>query len=147
MDTFTPPEPIDPEPVPTRDRRGDGPSRVRLLATSVAVAGLTATGGLAVILSTAATSGAGDAASVANGAPAQPAAPQASAAANGTTPGTTTPATTPSASADPNSTIPGTTQNGTTTQPQQGGRGPFSGGQPPQSGQGSGPGHAASGGS
>ena len=40
MDTFTPPELTDPEPVPTRVVRGEGPSRLRVIATSFAVAGL-----------------------------------------------------------------------------------------------------------
>ncbi|MFN8631695.1 MAG: hypothetical protein U0838_15675 [Chloroflexota bacterium] len=131
MDTFTPPELTDPERVPTRVVRGEGPSRLRVIATSFAVAGLTATGGLAVILSTAATSGADTAATVDGGAQQGP---QAS--------GVPLDGTTPDATAAPNQ-----PQNGTTTQPGQGGRGGFSGGQPPQFGQGAGPGHAASGGS
>ena len=70
MDTFTNPEPTTHEPVPARDGR-EAPSRIRVLATSVAVAGLTATGGLAVILATAAATSAPAAAT----APAATAAP------------------------------------------------------------------------
>ena len=128
MDTFIPIEPTVPGPVPTRPGRG-GPSRRRTLATSLAVAGLTATGGLAVILSTAATSGAAGTAAITGDGPALATSPQASAA----TDGTASPAAT---------TAPGTAQNGSSGQTL-----PVSRPQPPQSGQGGGPGHAATGGS
>lgn len=131
MDTYPTPEPTTPEPVPARDGR-DAPSRLRVLSTSVAIAGLTATGGLAVILSTAATSGSGTGTADANATPVQPA-PAASA---------------PSASLDPNAASGPSVQGGTQSQPQGGGAEPFQlGGQAPQPGRGTGPGHASSGGS
>jgi hypothetical protein len=113
MDTFTNPQPTTHEPVPARDGR-EVPSRLRVLATSLAVAGLTATGGLAVILSTGATGGTTLTPSTATG-------------------GTTT--TLPGATAAPAATAPTATQSTTTAA------------QPPQPAQGSGPGHASSGGS
>jgi anti-sigma factor RsiW len=59
MNAITPdPEPTTLEPVPARDGHGTQ-SRLRLLATSAAVAGLTVTGGLAVVLSIVATGGSG----------------------------------------------------------------------------------------
>jgi len=73
MDTFTDPQPTTPAPAPARDGR-EAPSRLRVLATSVAVAALTATGGLAVVLSTAAI---GSSAIVAPAAPGTTAAPTA----------------------------------------------------------------------
>lgn len=128
MDTFTNPDPTTPEPAPTRDGR-EAPSRRRMLATSVAVAGLTATGGLAVILSTAATSGTAD---TGGAAPAQQ-----GPVATGTTsvPNATA---VPTSTTTPGTTVPNTTQNA--------GVGRF-GGQPPQVGLGGAPGHASSGGS
>jgi hypothetical protein len=128
MDTNTAATPTAPEPVPARAGR-EGPSRRRTLATSLAAAGLTATGGLAVILSVAATSGSGAAADTVAGAPGRQA-PSA-----------------PRASANPNAiTAPATVQGGTQTAPQGTSTPAQLGGQPPQSGQG-GPGHASSGGS
>lgn len=44
MDTYPTLEPTTAEPIPARVGRGE-PSRLRVLATSAAVAGLTATGG------------------------------------------------------------------------------------------------------
>ena len=141
MDTFTNPQPTTHEPVPARDGR-EAPSRLRVLATSVAVAGLTATGGLAVILSTGATGGSATTAANLGGAPARqvPAAPQASAATGGTTltPGTTAVSTataSPGATGAPAATAPTPTQSTTNAA------------QPPQPTQGNGPGHASSGGS
>jgi hypothetical protein len=129
MDTFTGPEPTT-EPAPARVGRA-APSPLRILATSVAVAGLTATGGMAVIISAAATSGSAAAAP----STASTAAP------------TTASATAPAASAAANATAtpsmtPGTAQ----TQSNATGGGPFNG-QPPQPGQGGEPGHASTGGS
>lgn len=147
MNTFTPTEPSIHEPVPAREGRdpGEAPSRLRLLATSAAIAGLTATGGLAVILSTSATGGGGATAmsGTGNGAP-QPTSVT-NAGTGPTTPtATATPATgtqtTPNATTAPNT--------GTPTTPQQGGFGPGQfGGQPPQAAPGGGPGHATTGGS
>lgn len=130
MDTLTPPEPTTPEPVPARDGR-EVSSRRRMLATGIAVAGLTATGGLAVILSVAATSGPSPAADTNISEQQLPVPPQASVAPDAS-----------AAPAQPN------TQGGTQVQPPANGAGPGQlGGQPPQLGGGAGPGHAASGGS
>jgi len=56
MDTNPAPDPTTIEPVPVRDGRA-APSRLRVRATGAAIVGLTGTGGLAVLLSVAATSG------------------------------------------------------------------------------------------
>jgi hypothetical protein len=127
METQLEPTPTAPVPVPARDGR-HAPSRRRVLATGIAVAGLTATGGLAVVLSVAATSGPGAAADASanefrRGDPAGP-----------------------PASVDPNATTPRAVPGGTTTRPSSNGAAPL-GGQPPQLGQGGGPGHASTGGS
>ena len=123
MDTFTNSQPTTHEPVPARDDR-EAPSRLRVLATTLAVAGLTATGGLAVILSTGATGG--GATAVGGGVPAAqiPMTPQRGAA-------TAVPAATAAAA----TAAPAATQQTTTAA------------QPPQPAQGNGPGHASSGGS
>ena len=136
MDTFTDPEPTTPEPLPARDGR-EAPSRLRLLATSVAVAGLTATGGLAVILSTVATSGGG----VANLSGTTAGQPQPTAPTTGATaPPTPTTATATSAGSASASSAPAATSAPATAQPQTN-----SAAQPLQGGRG--PGHASSGGS
>jgi hypothetical protein len=144
MDTFTNPQPTTQGPVPASDGR-EVPTRLRVLATSVAVAGLTATGGLAVILSTGVTGGNATTATTAanlGGAPAQqvPAAPQANTATAGTTltPSAATSGTTtasPGATAAPAATAPVATSSIT------------NGARPSQPALGNGPANASSGGS
>jgi hypothetical protein len=144
MDTFTNPEPTAHEPVPARDGR-EAPSRLRVLATSVAVAGLTATGGLAVILSTGpAVSGA--VANVSSPARQPPAAAQASAATTAATVAPTTNTATSGTTADATTAPPTTATPAAASAPAATPQA-SSAAQSPQPASGKGPGHASSGGS